>query len=293
MPAMTDEASPAEDLLLATADGHELPASLYLPDRPNGIAVQVNSATLVPRGYYKAFAEFLAGRGFTLLTYDCRAMISDPQVLRREKSGVLDWARYDQPAATAWLRARFPDLRLSIVAHSLGGQILGLSPLAAEARAILMIATAQGYWRKWPMRARLAMLFRNHLSVPLQIARFGYVPRGMGPGLPLSAQAAREMARFQHHPGFFCDEAGQALRPHNDDIRVPLRHITFSDDEVVPSGTEIDLASFYPNADWRHDRKTPRDFGAERVGHFGYFRRSMPRAAWEDAAEWLERAVAA
>lgn len=280
-----------EDITLTTQDQRALPATLFRPEQSNGIAVQVNSATLTPRGYYKAFAGFLAGRGFTVLTYDCRAMVVQGRALRHEKSGVLDWGRHDQLAATAWLREHCPDQRLTIVAHSLGGQILGLSPLAAEARAILMVATAHGYWRKWPWRMRLQLLVQTHLLKPLQIALFGYVPNGMGPGLPLSATAARDFSRFQQHPAFFCDEQGRALRPHNDEIRVPLRHITFSDDEVVHPGSEIDLEMFYPQAACRHDRMTPQDFGVDRVGHFGFFRRSMPKAAWEDAAAWLQQTV--
>ena len=282
-----------EDISLTTPDQRSLPATLFLPEQSNGLSVQINSATLTPRGYYKAFAGFLAERGFTVLTYDCRAMVVQGRALRDEKSGVLDWGTHDQLAATEWLRNRFPDLRLTLVAHSLGGQILGLSPRASAPQAILMVATAHGYWRNWPWRQRLQMLVQNHLLKPLQIALFGYVPKGMGPGLPLSARAARDFSRFQHHPAFFCDEAGNALRPYNDDIRVPLRHITFSDDEVVHPGTEIDLAMFYPQAVRRHDRMTPADYGMERVGHFGFFRRSMSRAAWEDAAAWLQQSTVA
>lgn len=278
-----------EDITLTAADGRALAATLCLPSQSNGMAVQINSASLVPRRYYMAFSEFLAECGFTVLAYDYRCVVADPRRLRGDRSGVLEWGTHDQPAATAWLRARFPALRLALVAHSVGGQMLGLSPLAAEVRAILMVGTAHGYWRRWPWHRRLGFLFNNHVSLPLQLAFTGYAPHGMGPGLALSATAARELARFQNHPMFFCDAAGNALRPHNDEIRVPLRHITLSDDEVVPPGTEIDLSMFYPHAAACADPKTPADFGVERVGHFGFFRRAMPRAAWEDAADWLAR----
>ena len=278
-----------QDIELTTADARRLPATVYRPAASNGIAIQVNSATLVPRGYYRAFAEFLCSRGFTVLTYDCRAVAVSGKDLRHETSGVVDWGRHDQPAATVWLRGNLPGLRLAIVAHSLGGQILGLSPWTREAKAILMVGTAHGYWRDWPLRMRTRFFARNLFSLPLQILMHGYAPNGMGPGLPLSAQAVRDFARFQRHPHFFCDEQGRPLRPHNDELRMPLRHITFSDDEVVPPTGIIKLDMFYPHAQWKHEHRTPADYGVARVGHFGFFRRSMPVAAWEDVAAWLER----
>jgi len=32
----------------------------------------------------------------------------------------------------------------------------------------------------------------------------------------------------------------------------------------------------------------PRELGAERIGHFGFFREQFRDTLWRDAADWLE-----
>src|SRR5207302_1950745 len=128
------------------------------------------------------------------------------------------WARLDQLAATAWLRVQYPDHRLAIVAHSFGGQILGLSPLVREVSAILMVTVAHGYWRRWTGLRRWREALRAFFIIPLQLAMHGYVAKGLGSGMQLSRQAGRDFMRFQANPGFLCDEAGKPLRPYNADV---------------------------------------------------------------------------
>ncbi|MGE0388433.1 MAG: hypothetical protein AB7Q97_27225 [Gammaproteobacteria bacterium] len=276
------------DLILTAEDGRPVYAALYEPAQGNGFVAVINSAVLTPRQYYRRFATHLAGRGFTVLTYDYRGVIRPGAHIRDEAGGIIDWGRYDQTAALACALERFAHLRPVMVAHSLGGQIVGLSPLAGRLRAIFMMGTAHGYWRRWrERRRRLRMLFMWHLVAPPLIRALGYFPGDWFGELRLPRKAAWEMRRFCLHPNWLCDEQGRRYRPHNDDIRAPLRHLLVSDDEVVTPGGEIDLADFYPNAAWTEDRRTPADFGVGAIGHFGFFRRTMPEAAWDEVADWL------
>ncbi len=278
------------DIELVASDGYRLAATLYMPSRPNGVAVQVNPASSTPRRYYASFAGFLADRGFVVLTYDYRGVGgTGGQRTRDNPASLLAWGGLDQAAASAFLRTHFADRPLAVVGHSMGGQLLGLSRHAGDIRAALLICSGQGWWRAWPTRrGRLARLWVWRVVAPIAVPLFGYLPgwvRGRGANTPPGI--ARDTMRFSRSPHFFSDAAGQPLRPFNDKLRAPLRLVTFSDDRIVPPGAEIDLDSYYPNAIRRVDRLSPAQLGIVAIDHFGFFRKSMPLSIWGDAADWL------
>lgn len=281
------------DLVISTADGHRLAATLYEPDAANGIVVQINSSSWTPRRYYRSFSDWLTVRGFTVLTWDYRG-IGDSATANEDEQNVRDWGAKDMPAITAWLKERFPGKRLVLVAHSLGGQIVGLSPNVGEFRAMLLVATAHGWWRLWPQwRRRLRMFLGYFVLLPPIIAITGRGPSWAFIGTPIPKTIAKQMVRFGRHRRWLVDDENRPLRPHNAEIRCPVRHIVIEDDEVVPPGSDIDMADFFPNAERRRDVYAPAHWGVEQVKHFGFFRRSMPEAAWEDVAAWLRGKTAA
>jgi predicted alpha/beta hydrolase len=230
----------------------------------------------------------MAERGFTLLAYDYRGIGDSKYEIPAPPAQVaLDWARVDQTTAADYLLARFPHLTPMVIGHSFGGQMLGISPHAATWCAALLVASAHGYWAKWPAPRKYrgwckSFVLRRVLSLLPAWLQQRVVNDGLVP--PTVTLEMMIYARSMH---FIVDRKGGPVRPHNELLRVPLRHITFTDDAVVPPGAEIEVPFVYPNAIWMPDLKRPADYGAESVGHFGFFRRSMPRAAWDDAANWL------
>jgi predicted alpha/beta hydrolase len=288
---------PMRDILLRADDGYALAATLYEPERPNGIALQINSAAATPRRYYRPFADYLASRGFVVLTYDYRGAFPDEgSSVRDSPASLLTWGERDQAAVTRHLRQSYPECAIALLGHSMGGQIVGLSPAARELAAVVLVASGHGHWRRIRnayRRWRRALYV--YLLGPLALRAFGYMPAFVmgGGGGPKAPEHARELLRFCRSPHFFCDEAGAPLRPYNAEIRVPLKHIVFSDDEVVAPGAELDAREFFPNAQNERECLEAARYGLMRIGHFGLFRRSMPESAWQDLAEWLQRAVRA
>lgn len=281
--------SAGRDIELTADDGRRLAATLYLPTgTPNNIAVQINGAAGTPRGYYRAFADYLAGRGFAVLTYDYRGIGGSlTGHLRQERMRALDWGERDQVAASEFIRTHLPGRSFVIVAHSLGGQIIGLNPHAGAVEAALLVASPHGYWRHWPERARLRTAFLWYVFIPTVVPVMGYFP-GSKLGLSdLPAGFATEWARWCRSPHYLSDSRGKPLRPFNHLLRAPVRQMQFTDDEIAPEASTRALLDYYPNAPRRYDRLEPSHFGLQSVGHFGFFRRTMPRTAWADAAEWL------
>ena len=242
--------------------------------------------------YYRAFAEYMATRGFVVLTYEYRdALAQDPYILRKSSASLSVWGGQDQAAAARYLRESYPGYALVLLGHSTGGQIVGHSPLAGTA-AVLLVGAGIGYWRLYRNPYRR---WRRAMSVyvlgPLALAAYGYMPGFAMSSGPRGAAYARELMRYVRSPHFFCDENGAPLRPHHSELTCPIKQLMISDDEVSPPGTEMNLREFFPNALTQDEWLTPQRYGLAQLGHFGLFRRTMPRAAWQEIADWFERAA--
>src|SRR5205823_4768419 len=103
--------------------------------RPRG-AVVIASALGVPRGFYGAFAGYLAEGGLATLRFDYRGIggsLRGP--LRQCDATYHSWGEQDLAGALRFLRERHPSAPLLLVGHSVGGQLLGLLPEPDEVRA--------------------------------------------------------------------------------------------------------------------------------------------------------------
>jgi predicted alpha/beta hydrolase len=230
-----------------------------------------------------------------VLTYDYRGAFPDEGTsLRDSPASLLAWGMRDQAAVTRHLRQAYPQHAIALLGHSMGGQIVGLSPAASELAAVMLVASGHGYWRRIrSLTRRWRRALYAYLLGPIMLRALGYMPGFVmgGGGGPKAPAHARELLRFCRSPHFFCDESGGALRPHNGDIRVPLRHVLVADDEVVAPGSELDAREFFPNARVATETLVAERHGLARIGHFGLFRRSMPEAAWRELADWFALAA--
>lgn len=278
----------SQSITIAAADGQSLGASLFEPQLSNGFSLQINGATGVPARYYAAFATHMAARGFTVLTFDFRGIASSPRSPGAPPPRMLDWAVRDVPAAADWLRRHRPGLKRSHVCHSFGGQVLGLMPQADEIAAAVTIGSQQGYWRHWSWPHRLYLPLWWHVAVPGMVKLTGVLPGIFVGGNPLPGGVARDWARFCRSPHYLIDDTGKPMRPYNDRIRARMKLISFSDDTTYGPIRGVDaLAGFYPNARIERLHVKPSDWGLKSIGHFGFFKRSMPVGRWDGIADWL------
>ena len=73
-------------------------------------AVIVSGATAVPRGYYAAFAAYLAGCGAVARHLDYRGSGEPAEQLRRSDARMRDWGERDASGVIASMRARYRPL---------------------------------------------------------------------------------------------------------------------------------------------------------------------------------------
>jgi predicted alpha/beta hydrolase len=251
--------------------------------------VLIAGAMGVHRRYYAGFAQHLARRGLSVLTFDYRGTAgSAPKRLRGFEASLHGWAELDLPAAIDACSAKAPGLPLLYVAHSVGGQLLGLIPEWQRIHAALTVASQSGFWKLWPGKGRAGMWLLWHVGIPVTTALFGYLPMklfGQGENIPLGV--AREWARWGRHPRYvlsYAEERGDAAFATFDR---PLRAYLIADDTYAPAPTVRRLFDEYTAAKKELKVVAPGDVGAKAIGHFGFFRAKFEATLWNDAAEWL------
>ena len=276
----------AEPFEIQARDGHRLGATLFRPAAGNGRALQINAAAGVKQEYYGKFAAYLAERGFTVLTFDYRG-IGRSGSFRLKNVRLRDWAELDAAAALEFLGKNFP-AKLMAVGHSFGGQSFALVPGAERLAAALAVGSQSGYWRHWRGAPRAGMWLLTHALLPGISRLFGYFPAAaLGRGENIPAGVAIEWASWCRNPDYLVGALGaneQYAR-----FSAPLRVYWMADDLHAPLAAAQALLRLYPRAPSELKRVAPREVGAERIGHFGFFREQFRDTLWRDAADWLER----
>lgn len=252
----------------------------------------LSGATGVPQGFYAAFAAHLASRGFPTLTYDYRGIGgSRPSSLRGFEARMQDWARLDASAALTWLKEREHG-PLFLVGHSVGGQLVGLVHGHERLRANLAVATSTGTWWKMSGSYRLFCAFVWYVFAPPALGLAGYLPaRRIGAGEDLPAGVAREWSRWCRSEDYFGRHLPTEDLQAMSDVRQPWRSIAFTDDPIANRTTVPALLSFYPSVHLESRFVAPREIGASRIGHLGFFSRRLGDRLWPLAVEFLEAHV--
>jgi predicted alpha/beta hydrolase len=252
--------------------------------------VLLHPATAVTQRYYEAFARYLHGLGFHVLTYDYRGTgRSRPADLRQCAVTMSEWIEDDNAAVTRWAAARFPGLPLLAVGHSVGGHAIALSSASELLSAAVLVAAHAGVTRTIRgavERARVWCVMR--VFAPVLCALFGYMPgRRIGLGEDLPRTVMLQWSRWTTLPGYFLDDPAMDARRRMARVRLPLLVLGFDDDPWA-NARAIDIL-VRPLVNARLDRRpiAPRDAGLPAIGHMGFFRKQCADRVWPHVGEWL------
>jgi predicted alpha/beta hydrolase len=288
MGAQDNVARPPERRSVVAADGYELAATFYDAGDADTV-VLVNSATAVPRPFYRRFASHIQKHGWHAVTYDYRGIgESKPASLRGFDATMRDWALLDMSAMVGWITEEIRPSRLFAVGHSFGGQTLGLLENGHSIDAAVGISAQSGHWAvqggSEPFKVRLIVT----VLIPLLARLFGYFPWSrFARGEDLPKGVALEWARWCRNPNYLLDDDTLPLERYKA-FSAPILAYSVDDDDWGTSRAVDDMMRAYLNVTRRHIR--PADYGLQRLQHMGFFREGA-EPLWQEVIEWLSDAM--
>jgi predicted alpha/beta hydrolase len=296
----------AQAVSLRCSDGRLLAGHWFEPapgQAARAVAV-VGSATAVPASYYRHFADWLARRGYAVLTFDYRGIAaSRAALLAGEDVRLRDWARIDMAAAlhAADRRRQIEQARqghevgLLWVGHSLGGNAVGLVPgFEEKVDAVLGVAAQVAYLGHWSGWSRIQAWIFFHWMLPGLVRLLGHAPgRVLGPrAQDLPAGAALEWAAWGRTPGFLFGDASLARERAYHRFTGPVHLWSITDDHLFGPAAAVDaLAREFRSAAVQRHRLAPEDLGVQRIEHFGPFRRDLGAELWPRLLAPIEAAT--
>ena len=280
-------------------DGCALAGTWFAPDarRRQPVAVVVNCGAGIPAVHYRRFAAYLAAAGIGTLTFDYRGVGgSRPASLRRFAATVEDWAEEDCAAAIAWLSRECPGDTLVGVGHSVGGVLLAAAPNVGLLARIVMLGAHTGYYGDYRRALRLPMAVLWHGVMPAVTALLGYFPGRalrLGDDLPrgVAMQWARRRAPFVRRGPHLPQDRMARLVERCARLQARGLIVTATDDGFATKAGAARVRAFLPGLVAEHWVIAPREVGARKLGHFGFFRRAAAATLWPRLAAWIVAAV--
>ena len=257
---------------------------------PAWATMAVAPAMGVRQDFYEPFVRFAAESGVHVLTFDYSGMgFSRRGSLRGVDVDVLGWAR-ELDAMLLQAQSMAPALPLTLLGHSLGGQLLGLLAHRQRVAAAINVTAGSGYYR---FNRRMAWQVRVFwfLAVPLLTPIAGFFPgkrlRMVG---DLPAGVARQWRTWCLHPDYLVGHVPGARESYAR-VQAALLAYSFEDDPIIPREAVESLHRFYRNARIEHRHVDPRREGIAPLGHFGFFHERSRETLWKPALDWLRAHV--
>ncbi|HTV84157.1 MAG TPA: alpha/beta fold hydrolase [Dyella sp.] len=245
----------------------------------------------VPAKHYLPLAEAFAARGVAMALHEWRGIgSSDRRAGRHCDWGYRELLALDVPVGIAQVRARWPQAKLWIAGHSLGGQLACLyASLHPDTLAgILLIASGAPYWRRFRFGALLSIAYM--LASPL--ARLlGYLPgRRLGFGGNEARGLIADWSRSGRTGRYAADGMAVDFEQALGALAMPVFALRMRDDWMVPEASLTWLLGKMPGTSQRVVVMTPEQLAGQAADHFTWMK--FPHAPAGQLLAWMERSEA-
>ena len=226
------------------------------PTSSKNITILIAPAMAVLQRYYRSFAEYLCLKGYNVITFDYLG-IGESKININDKSiNYEDWATYDITLLIDWIEINL-HTKIYYIAHSAGGQLLGLSPSAKKLNKIFIISSGIGYWKNWPFPKKYFYFLTWYFFYPAIIKLYGYSPKfAMGEIVPKSI--IQQWLFWAKKKQFVLDDP--SIQTYYSEITTDINFIVFSDDTYSPYKNSKILESFFTSANMNFQLIKPHKF---------------------------------
>ncbi|WP_261511951.1 alpha/beta hydrolase family protein [Chryseobacterium paludis] len=265
---------------ILTDKGHSISANIF--DSPGNTTILIiSSATGVKQSYYKKFAQFICEKGISVITFDYLGIgKSLKKPLKNLNNNAVDWGNTDLTSVIEFSEKNYPDSKITLLGHSIGGQLIGLSKSASKTHKIILVAAQSGYWKFWNGFERYKLWTYWTILFPVLIKVFGYLPSKRISGMEnLPKNVAKQWMKWCLSPEYlFENTAEEDLFFKN--IKVSLTSISIENDYFAPVAAVDWLTARYEDADITRIHLASKDFNTNDIGHFGIFREKFKDNIW-------------
>ncbi|MBC2839758.1 alpha/beta fold hydrolase [Robiginitalea sp. SC105] len=280
--------TPGEAIRIPTPAGHRLAGTLFRPEgNGTGHSILISSATGMLQKFYFSYARHFASLGYTVLTFDYWGIGDsggDPATLRANPHDLIHWGSNDQTAATRFLSGMSPGSNITLVTHSIGGQLAGFNQAHELLGKIILVASQSGYWNHYSHWHKIKMWAFWHLMIPGLSPLFGYFPaKKLGLFENLPKNMVYQWNRWGKHPEYLNVERESGAY-HFGEVRAPVLSLSFPGDPLAP----VEAVDWL-NAQYRAAALTRVHYTEEglKPGHFGYFREAFRDTLWSRTHNWI------
>jgi predicted alpha/beta hydrolase len=268
--------------LLKTPLGYSISTKKLIHPESSQIVV-IASATGVVKEFYKYFAEYLYEQGISVITFDYAGIgKSRPISLGKFKTSVQRWATNDLEAVLNYVLKHYPNQKLTVIGHSIGGQLIGLAPSSTNIDNIILVASQSGYYKLWKASERYKMLFAWKVLFPFFNYSIGYIPtKRFTPIEDLPGGMAMEWRDWCLSPNYLFDFVKNEDL-YFDKITVPVFSYSTDRDKFASVQSTDWLTNKYSNARVQRIHLKPENYEVKNIGHFGYFQKKCSHSVWPE-----------
>ncbi|MFK7812357.1 MAG: alpha/beta hydrolase [Maribacter sp.] len=272
---------------IQTPNGHTIAVSKFFSKNSNNYVIVISSATGVLQKYYAHFASYCASKGLVVYTFDYSGIgksISSAMELKKYSGNLKTWGQQDQAAVICLARKEHPDATLTLITHSVGGQLLGFNPNHNLIDKVVMVASQGGYWKDFKGLHGLKMWLFWYLIIPSFTPISGYFPaKKLGLFENLPKNVVYEWASWGKKKEYMMHFKNEEY--HFDKIKLPILSWSFPNDTFAPAKTVDWLAKQYENA--QITRMHYPEEKEKQPKHFGFFKPAFKELLWEQNLSWI------
>lgn len=224
---------------------------------------------------YKRLQVELSKLGFTTACYDLRGNgNSSIRANRANNFGYASLAEIDLPMAVTTLKKRFPNRKLTLLGHSLGGQIsaLYISQNPNTIETLILTASCSVYFKNWSWPKRWGLLVFSQFAWIISVI-VGYFPgRRLGFGGQEGRDVMRDWAHNARTGDYKLNHSQYNYVPFPKVPKLDVLAINFADDDFAPTRATNHLISKLRAEKVSKELVTGQHIGQSKADHFNWLK---------------------